>query len=383
MLTSSLLTLAALAIAMTTAAVVGSIASLFIVTHRRRRRLPAQGASAEPVTVLKPLCGADDALEGNLRTFFEQTHPNFELVFGVMTPEDAALPIVDRLRAEYPGVRARVVIGDGRPRALNLKVANLRRMLEAGSHDLVLISDSNVAAEPDYVLKMVGQMSAGERVGLVTNLFAGTGEETLGARLDNLHLNGVVAGSVAATQVLTNKTAAIGKSMLFRLSLMEALGGFESVATLLAEDWVIGRMFSEAGYEVRLCEGVIENVNASASVRGFLSRQTRWSLIRSRLTPLGYLFEPLANPMVVGVATSLMLWTAWPLLMGVGLTLARDALSWIRLRGTRGLAKALPLSPLKELLVFGCWAAALFKKTVSWRGQSYRVGAGTRLFAKR
>ena len=375
----------ALLMTVSTAAVALSVYSVLRISSARRRRLPAAG-QVEPVTVLKPLCGADDALESNLETFFLQTYADYELVFGVEGEDDPAAAVVRRLRERHPQVRCRLVIHDG-GRALNPKISNLRAMLEAGAHDIVLISDSNVDATPGYVEEMVGHLldraQDGRPVGLVTSLFAGVGERTLGAALENLHLTGTIAGAVATSQEMSGRTVTVGKSMMFRQSVLERLGGFESVATMLAEDYVLGRMFRAAGYEVRLASEIVRNVCARTTVKAFLRRQLRWGLLRSRLKPLAYPFEPLVSPLFVGLLAPLFGVHSWaPLLWGLALTVVRDVVLWWRLRGPRGLALVLPLGPVKELLAVGVWAVAPFHRHVSWRGRRFRVSAGTRLYAE-
>jgi ceramide glucosyltransferase len=359
-----------------TAATIASVASLYLATRRVAR---VSLDDAPPVSVLKPLCGADDALEANLETFFRQRYPRFELVFGVVG-DDPAAAVVRRLLARYPEVRARLVVHDGR-RGLNPKVANLRGILAAGAHELVVISDSNIAVSPDYLAEMVAQMGPG--VGIVTSLFAGVGERSFGATLENLHLNGPIAASVAASQALGGDAVVVGKSVMFRRSVFEQLGGMESVASVLAEDYVMGRMFKEAGYAVRLCPHVIRNVVADVSVRRFVGRQLRWALLRSRLKPLLYPFEPLLSPLAVAMLAVLLgMDGPAPFFWAGALTLLRDAACWIRLRGVGGLAQAAPLGLLKEALVLGAWAAAPFRRSVSWRGTRLRVSAGTRLYLR-
>jgi ceramide glucosyltransferase len=332
-----------------------------------------------PVSVLKPLCGADDALEQNLETFFRQTYPRHELVFGVVG-EDPAAAVVQRLIARHPEVCARLVVHDGR-RGLNPKVANLRGILAAGANDLVVISDSNVAVGPEYLANMVAHMHEG--VGVVTSLFAGVGEETLGATLENLHLCGPIAASVAASQVLAGDSVVVGKSVMFRRSSFDELGGMESLASVLAEDYVMGRMFKEAGYEVRLCPDVIQNVVKKTSVGRFLARQMRWALLRSRLKPLLYPFEPLLSPLAVAVLAVIAGVNApWPFFWAAALTLFRDAACWIRLRGVAGLAAAAPFGLAKDALILIAWVVAPFQRSVRWRGTRLKVSAGTRLYLR-
>ncbi len=358
--------------------VVGSVWALFRATRRQRR---VSRSESTPVSVLKPLCGADDQLESNLETFFRQTHQAYEIVFGVEGSDDPAAAVVRRLRARYPEVRARLVVHDG-GRALNPKVSNLRAILEAGTHDVVVISDSNVAVTPDYVQRMLGQL-AEPGVGLVTSLFCGRGERSLGARVEALHLAGSVTTAVALSQETSGEVAAVGKSMMFRRSTLVPLGGLEAVGRVLAEDYVLGKMFASAGYRVRLCGGVVDNVAVSTSCRRFFDRQLRWGLIRSRLSPALYALEPLSNPMLLALVAPLLGIAGWaPLMLALCLTFARDALAWRRLRGDwEGLSDALPLGPLKDVAMLGVWLIAPFLRHVAWRGKRYRVAMGTRLYA--
>jgi ceramide glucosyltransferase len=360
-----------------------SVVAVFWATSRRRRR--TGHPDPEPVTVLKPLCGADHSLAANLETFFRLNHPDYELLFGVEGPDDPAIAVVEKLRERYPRVRCRLMIHDGR-RGLNPKVSNLLAMLENTTHDVVVISDSNVAVDPDYLLDLQGQLQddSGRRpVGLVTNLIAGVGEESLGAGLDSLHLAGPIAGSVAASQ-LWGRTFTVGKSMMFRRSVLAHLGGLESVATLLAEDYVIGRMFQSAGYAVRLGQQVVRNVCVRSSAYTFMRRYARWGLMRSRLAPWLYPLEILLNPLAIALAAPLFGYGfVIPLLAALALIAVRDGLQLNRLRGTRGLLPLLALGPLKELLTLLVWLAAPWKRSVSWRGKRYRVSAGTRLYTRR
>ncbi len=369
--------LAFLLMAICTSATAISIVAL--AAARRQRPVAADGAS--PVTALKPLCGADDSLRANLETFFRQDYPAYEIVFGVADAHDPAAAVARELIAAHPDVRARLVVHDGR-QGLNPKVANLRGMLAAGSHDLCVISDSNVAVSPRYLASMVAPL--GGRVGLVMSLFRGQGERTLGATLESLHLTGSVAGTLAASELLSGSAVAVGKSLLFRRSVFESLGGMESLASVLAADYVMGRMFTAAGYEIRLADEVVANVTVRQTPWAFVRRLARWGLMRSRLKPLVYPFEPLLVPVAVA-ALACALGADAEVAFGwaAALTLVRDAAAWLLLRGPSGLGRALPLGLVKDVLVVGAWAAAPWKRHVSWRGHRLRVSAGSRLFAER
>jgi len=372
--------LIALALLVCTAAALLSIGSIWHVTSARR---DVATDLRLPLSVLKPLCGADDALESNLETFFVQRYPDYELVFGVEDGRDPAVRVVRRLMARHPSVHARVV-AHGR-RGLNPKVANLRGMLATGTHDLVVVSDSNIAVSPDYLMKLAGRFASrapgGAEPGLVTSLFAGSGARTLGAQLECVQLNGAVAGGIASSEILSGGHALlVGKSMMFRRSQFERLGGMESLASVLAEDYVMGRMFNEAGFEVRVCADAVRNVSVQTSLKGFLARQLRWSLLRSKIKPLAYPFEILINPSAVAGLALLAGAGPWVLAWALLLTLARDGAQWLRLRGPSGIAAVL-LGVPKDLLMLAVWAVAPFLSTIEWRGHKLRVSAGTRVYA--
>jgi ceramide glucosyltransferase len=375
-------TLTVLLVLITTAWVVlGPVALLRVL---RRRVLP-QASEAErvyqPLSVLKPVAGIDDNLEANLESFFRQDYPKYEIVFGVQGEEDPALELVRRMMREHSGVEARVVVHDG-GRGINPKVSNLRAMLTAASHDVVVVSDSNIRAHDTYLRELEAEMSP-PNVGLVTSLFAGVGERTFGALVENSHLNAtVVAGVVVPTEVF-NHPIAVGKSMMFRRSLIEKIGGLESVAYVLAEDYVIGRMFYEAGFDVRLCPRPVENVNADTTLPAFFKRHLRWSMIRLRLQPFAFFVEPLTIPLftaaiVLALGGPPLLTLAW----AVTITVVRDAVQWILMRGSRGLVRALLVFPVREVCVVAIWLATFPKRHIIWRGNRVRVSAGTRLYAE-
>jgi ceramide glucosyltransferase len=365
-----------LLVLITTAWVVTGPLVLWRVRHRRAL---SGVAPSEPVSVLKPVAGIDDGLEANLRTFFEQDYPRYEIVFGVQGEEDPALDLIRRMMREHPDVDARVVVHDG-GRGINPKVSNLRAMLTAAHHDLVVVSDSNIRVHPSYLREMQSEMGRPE-VGLVTSLFAGVGEKTLGALVENAHLNATVVAGVVVPSEVFGHPVAVGKSMMFRRSLIDKIGGLESVAYVLAEDYVIGRMFHEAGFDVRLCPQPVMNVIAKSSLSTFCRRQLRWNMIRLRLQPFPFLLEPLTVPFfTAAIAIVLGAPPFWTLGWALAITAARDAVQWIMMRGARGLLPALFVIPLREILVFAVWIATFPKRHVTWRGNRVRVSAGTRLY---
>jgi len=218
-------------------------------------------------------------------------------------------------------------------------------------------------------------------VGLVTNIFVGVGECHRGAIMENLAVNGYVAGGVALAAVL-RVTCVVGKSMLMPVRALEAIGGFVAVRNVLAEDQVIGMRVRQAGYSIRLSHHVVENVNLRRSFRWFLNRHSRWSKIRRQLAFPAFVLEPAANLATVGLvwAFSGESGIAWGgLLCLVGLGVARDAFQTRWLRGSFPKLRHLLFSPVKDILLLPVWFDAFFNRRVQWRGHHFLVGRMTRL----
>ena len=248
----------ALAFGFVTLCSVWNAAGLWSLRQVTRPR-PRATHPVPPVSVLKPLNGADDELYANLKSCFEQDHPRFELLFGVTNATDPACTIVERLQREYPEVRAQLVVHDGGSEALNPKVRNLLGILPHAAHDLVLISDSNVRVPKHYVSELAAIHEAAH-AGIVTNLFAGTRERTLGAALENVQLNGFCAAG-SALPTLTGDAAVIGKSTLFSRATLDRLGGLTRLSCVLAEDFILGKMFENAGQRVIFAPTVLHSPN--------------------------------------------------------------------------------------------------------------------------
>ncbi len=360
--------------------VLGIIAVLRVTADSRRARMRRSLLPPElpGVTVLKPLCGADAGLADNLETFFTQEYENFELVFGVERQDDPAIEVVRAAMARHPEVAATLVVHAGAD-CVNPKVSNLLGMMPFAANDLVLISDSNVRAPSGYVAEMVATYYEKDNTGLVTSLFAGTGEDGLGSALENAQLNGFCAAG-ASLPTLLGDSLVVGKSLLLSRKQFQSLGGFDRVKNVLAEDFVMGKMFQHAKLRVRIAPTVLENVTQGTTVRAFLRRQLRWGMLRARLRPAAQLAEIVTSPLA-------MLPLAWLLMGPAALTwllvlwMLRDVGGWVALRGFRRAWVPLLLAPLRELCMLLVWLRAPLKRHVLWRGHKVRLGAGTLVYA--
>jgi ceramide glucosyltransferase len=354
-------------------------AAVFIALAPRR----TAEAVAPPITVLKPVKGDEPGLYENLASLATQDYPAYEILVAAEDARDPALEVARQVRDDFPDVRIGVHAG-ARPLGLNPKVNLLSVLFDRARHDTVLISDSNVRVGPQYLRQLAAEMSD-PAVGLVTNMVVGEGSG-LGALLETLHLNSFVAAATSIARVAVGRACVIGKSMLLRRSDLARMGGLHEVRNVLAEDFVIGRMYELAGFRVALSPYLITCVNDGWTVERFLNRHLRWAQMRRRIAPAAYFGELLLNPVVWITLGALLLYATGPALdlrllaiaaAGIAVKCASDSLVSRRLRGRLPRFAEILLIPLKDLAVAAIWLVGCFRRRVSWRGNELRIGQGS------
>jgi ceramide glucosyltransferase len=349
--------------------------------RRHLRRPVPVPRHTPPVSILKPLCGLDDRLAENLASFAALAYPEYEVLLGLRSADDAALGAAREAARRWPG-RFRIVFQRGEP-GHNPKVNQLVTLAGAARHDVLVVSDSNVRVDPGYLSGIAAALDD-ERVGLVTHPIAGVGEIGLGSVMDHLHLAGSIAPGVVAAKALARRDIVVGKSMALRRRDLEALGGFEAVKDVLAEDYVMGVMVSRVlGKRVAVGPSPIHNVSERRTVGEFAARYRRWAVLqRQAVGPVAYAALVLLNPVLVASVAAAVARTpaSAALLAGTCATkIAIDCAAARALREGGFPLRQLALVPLKDIVVASAWAYGLFRRDVAWRGTRLVVKRGTRI----
>jgi ceramide glucosyltransferase len=340
---------------------------------------PATGPTPA-VTVLKPVRGLEPELEANLRSFCRQEYPSFDVVFGVLDPNDAALPLLRRIAAEFPG-RATVIAGDGTARCRNPKIATLLPMLEHATGEILVISDSDMRVTPGY-LDAVAAAFADQRVGAATALYRGEpADSDVASALGAMWITEQFAPSVLVANTVEPLSYCFGSTMAVRRSVLEAIGGLAALGDHLADDHRLGRLVAEHGRSVVLVPYVVANVVSERGVRALIEHEVRWARTIRSVRPASYLGILLTYPLPLAVAYGALerdkrrarLVYLIALIVRLCLRFAARKAFGTERRAPRGLAM------LRDVLGIAVWAIGLRGRLVRWRDEPLRVTPDGRL----
>jgi len=358
----------------------GYLAGAILSVARYNPHARAQGAGPlPPVTVLKPLCGDEPALYENLASFFSIDYPAYQIVLGVRDANDPALAVVERLKRDFPA-RAVAVVVNSQVHGTNLKISNLINMMPSARHDVLVIADSDIRVEPGYLRQVVAGL-ADPAVGVVTCAYlARPLRPSLACQLAALQINEWFMPSVLVARGLGRANFCMGSTMAVRRDSLAAIGGLEALKDLLADDYMLGRLMVERGYQVEMAPGLVETTVPEERLQPVIRHELRWARTIRTVEPASYAGSAL-------MYTSAMTLIAAGLFLLGGLSLGfsllplaaavagRLALHGLVRRKLRTAAAGWWLVPIRDILSFGVWAASFAGRSVIWRGQHLEVDA--------
>jgi ceramide glucosyltransferase len=331
------------------------------------------------VSILKPLKGTDPDIYESFRSHCLQDYPEYEIIFGVSDPDDPAVASVRRLQQEFPGRTIRLVVA---PKILgaNVKVSNLAQMLAEARYEYLLVNDSDIRVEPDYLRRVITPL-ADPPIGMVTCLYRAVPAPTVGSRLEALGISTDFCPSVlAARQLEGGIRFGLGSTLAFRRTDLARIGGFESFVDFLADDYELGRRIADLGLRVVLSDVVVETHLPAYDLRGFLDHQLRWARgVRDARTggyvglvsTYGLMWALLAVSAAYGAPWSWAVFGVTVLLrLAVALAVGNSVLH------DTHLLKNLWLLPLRDLVAVAVWIASFAGHTVTWRGDRFALKNG-------
>jgi ceramide glucosyltransferase len=321
----------------------------------------------QPISVLKPLAGIDEGLDANLRSFFAQDHPDFELLFAVRDSNDPAIGVVETLRREFPSRPVQLIV-TGEPPYPNAKVFSLDRMQGEARHDLLVMSDSDIRIAPGFLSAIAAEFSDAH-VALATCPYRAIAGQSLWSRLEAEGMNTEFLGGVLVARFLEGVKFAVGPTVAARKSALESIGGFNVLKDYLAEDFVMGKFAAEAGFGVILSRNMVEHRIGSETLRTNASHRLRWARSTRRSRPFGYLGQIFTHTLPIAGFAALLRPEWWPLLLVAAAF--RGAAAWATSACVLGKTPDWLLLVVQDIADFGFWLAGFAGNTILWRGRRY------------
>jgi ceramide glucosyltransferase len=346
-------------------------------SQRKHTLIPTQ--EAPPVSILKPLNGTDPQMYASLHSHCVQNYPAYEILFGVTNPEDPAIPVIEKLIAEFPDRAIRLVRCD-KKLGVNGKVSSLAQLAAVAAHDFFLVNDSDIRVEPDYLQTVMTELQE-PNTGLVTCLYRGVAAGTLASKLESLSIGtDFMPGVLVARQIERGLRFGLGSTLALRKCDLEAIGGFEAIADYLADDYELGRRIADRKLKVMLSESVVETYLPAYSVAGFFSHQLRWARTIRASRPGGYAGLLFTFTLPWAVLTVILARAAnwsWGLLAAAFAVRAVMAVVTARVvLRDRTFVRSIWLLPVRDFLAVFLWLGGLTGRKIVWRGEVFKLKNG-------
>src|SRR5277367_3673380 len=326
-----------------------------------------------PVSNLKPVRGLDPEAYENFASFCRQDYPNYEILFCVGDTSDPALPVLQRIVRDFPNCQIRILIGSGR------KAAKLVRLTDEASYDHLVISDSDVRVEPDYLRKVIAPL-ANPKVGAVTCLYVPTEENSWVQRLQDVGMLSDFYPGIFVAKQLEGIKFALGPTIATTRTRLQAFGGYASIENRPADDLLVGRFIAEQGYKVELLHYAISTVPDYQSLKELIYKRLRWLTVMRHMRPWGHI----GMIFTLGLPWALLAIAVHPTREVVAAYLGGYLLFRVALTALigawglkqRGVWAKLLLVPAWDAFATLVWLVSFTRKTIRWRGQDYLIKDG-------
>jgi ceramide glucosyltransferase len=330
-----------------------------------------------PVSNLKPVKGLDPEAYENFASYCRQDYPDYELIFCVGDEHDPAVPVLQRLMRDFPQRQIRILYGSGR-NAINDKVAKLVRMVNEARNEVLVINDSDVRVEPNYLRTVVAPL-CDPKVGGVTCIYVSTQDKTFTQHLQSIGMYSDFYPGILVARQLDGIKFALGQTIVTTRARLAGFGGYQAIENRPADDLLVGRLIAEQGFEVELLPYTVHTVPDYDSPRALFSKRLRWMTVMRHMRPWGHVGLAFTQ----GLPWSLAVALTHPPAIGlvyVGAYLAfRVAMTW--LVGAWGLQQKarwnwMPLIVVWDATAFVIWLLTFGRSSIRWRNVDYRIQEG-------
>src|SRR5277367_569192 len=347
---------------------------------RKSQKSSPSKSYTPPVSNLKPIRGLDPDTYENFASFCRQDYPEYEIVFCVGDASEPALPVIQRLIRDFPECQIRVLMGSGRV-ATNDKVAKLARLSAEAKYETVVMSDSDVRVQPDYLRTIVAGM-ANPKVGAVTCFYAPvpSEEKSFVQRVQSVGMLSDFYDSILVARQLDVVKFTLGPTIATTRTRLAGFGGYAAIENRPADDLLVGRLIAEQGYEVELLNYSIQTVSDFHSLRDLFLKRLRWTVVMRIMRPWGHLGLIFTLGLPWALAAIFVQPSAGVALGYLG-TYFAFRIAMMEVIGRWGLKqpgiyKKLWLLPVWDLLAASIWLVSFTRNSIRWRDGYYYIRNG-------
>lgn len=331
-----------------------------------------------PVSILKPVHGIDFASYENYASFCAQDYPDYEILFAVNDESDPAISIIKRLIADYPQRQITLLIGAEHFGA-NQKVNNLVRLTREARHEVLALTDGDVRVGSQYLRNVVAPLRDG-KVGAVTSFYRGIAQNNVYAELEAVGAASDFFAGVLMAAWTEGVKFALGASIATTKTWVRKIGGFESIAAFLADDYEIGHRVTQSSGRVVLSHETVSTMYPAQTPANFWQHQLRWARTVRLCRPASYaalLFTQGLPWVIVAAMFAPTRWIATMYLLAyLVLRLLTAWCAGVSVVGDEVLRRRLWLVPLWDAIHFAVWASSFGSNRVVWGQVEYVIDHG-------
>jgi ceramide glucosyltransferase len=361
--------------------------------HFRRETERRPSAFTPFATVIAPCRGLDHDLEANLASLFAQDYPAYEIVLVVDDGRDPSVPVIERLMARS-AVAAKLIVAAKAANSAQ-KVENLREGVQhaCDASQILVFVDSDARPSKQWLRSLTAPLED-ESVGAATGYRWFISNEPSFASEMRSAWNASIASALGPD---SKSNFCWGGSTAIRREIFERLGIRDRWRGTLSDDFTVTSVLRESGMPILFVPQALTPSFGNCTVRELLSFTTRQMKITRVYAPQLWLLSLLGSALFNGVmlASLAIVWLASHNDFLVFAAIATASIvsllslgkAWLRLKAVR---RAMPeyrpqlrrqawtqytfwlLTP--ALFLFNS-IAALFSRTIEWRGIRYRLNS--------
>jgi len=342
---------------------------------RRNDLAPASSSFTPPVSILKPIYGLDRETYENYASFCVQDYAEYEILFCVSDEADPAVPVIRKIIQDFPDRTIRLLVGS-EPLGVSDKVNKLCRMAREAQHEILIVSDSDVRVDADYLRATVAPFQDA-KVGGVTGLYRGLTDGSLAADLEAIGNSTDFVAGVLVAWLFSEVNFMLGATMAVRKTVLAEIGGFESMVDYFSDDYELGNRIAAKGHRVALIPHTVAIVYPQQTMRDAFQHQLRWNLSIRFSRPAGHLGLIFTQGLPLAILAAVCAPSiGWAVAVLAAYIILRRVSAWkIGVAGMKdlNLRNKMELLLLRDAFAFVVWVASFFPRQILWRGKEFQV----------